>query len=264
MRSFDNTVGLLVAVALHGVLAMALLGMKATFPQPTDRRRLTITLEPASERARPMYLIASLPLPASEQPQPLEPVPPTDNSGRQPSVLDDNTRRELEAERDELRKRLRETRELALLPLPEAKGVAVTEQAGTTERPDAGPVGTIRELDLTGWPQAIVDRVMARYRLRVTEKVVTGASNQNFLSSAATSKDNRYYASRDNQPGLYQVFELSRDAVAVMSRLEEQEIRRRNLDIERTRVTRVKFGIVESGTGEYDLGIVSFEAAAVP
>ena len=63
-----------------------------------------------------------------------------------------------------------------------------------------------------------------------------------------------------SSPGVYEVFELSPEAVAHMSRLEESEIRRRNLDLEKTKVTRVVFGIVPTSGGDYDLGLLEFEA----
>jgi hypothetical protein len=94
-------------------------------------------------------------------------------------------------------------------------------------------------------------------------KMVPAGSNQEFLSSAADGTGDRYYADRNRRAGYGEVFELSRDSVAVMSRLEEEEIRRRKMDLARTRVTRVKFGIVQQG-GKYDIGVTEFHAEAIP
>jgi hypothetical protein len=115
----------------------------------------------------------------------------------------------------------------------------------------------VRDLNLQGQPPAVVDEIMQRYRLRVSERFVRAGSAQTYLSSAGTGRDH-FTASPFTEAGIYQVFELSRDAVAAMSRLEEDELRRRGLKPETTRVTTVRFGIVRLPSGGYDLGVTDF------
>lgn len=177
--------------------------------------------------------------------------------------LDEQTLRELEREREELVAGLQKERELATAITERVSG-----QAARDRRPEKLPaqgahgaisLGTVRELSLDGFPEPIVQEIMARYDLRVVEKAVGGGTNQNFLSSASTAAGGRFLADRGGVPGIYQVFVLSPKAVAAMSRLEEEEIRRRGMDPMRTRVARVKFGIV-GHPPETDLGVLIFEA----
>ncbi len=163
--------------------------------------------------------------------------------------------RELAEERERLKAELDRARaEVAGVPPPVAPPIPASE----ISPPRQGSLGTIRELDLAGPPETVVKDIMSRYRLKVTVKAVPGGSNQSFLSSAASQSGDRFFADRRSPAGIYQVFELSKLAVAKMSRLEEQEILRRGLKPETANVRRVKYGIVETADG-HDLGVTEFE-----
>jgi hypothetical protein len=121
----------------------------------------------------------------------------------------------------------------------------------------------VRELDLSGWPQDVVAQVMERYGLRVEKRFVTSFTRNTFVSQATLEGDHYYSVNGKVQPGLYDVFELTPRAIARMSALEEEELRRRGLEPGRCIVRHVVFGIRQSGDG-YDLGVLAMEATPVP
>lgn len=206
-----------------------------------------------------MIIMAALPEPPAPEPTP---GPAT------PTVTDEQTLRELAEERTRLREELQLARDpanLPALPPPPAGDVGIASSSPPPDAPGPprkGNLGTIRELKLQGYPDHVVGEIMLRYRLQVKMKVVQGGTNQSFLSSASSNSGDTFLADRNSPPGLYQVFELSTDAVAKMSRLEEQAIRERGLEPAATHVKRIKFGIVQRGNG-YDLGVLEFEADPV-
>src|SRR5690606_20301382 len=100
-----------------------------------------------------------------------------------------------------------------------------------------GPEGAIRELDMEGFPQKVMDQVMKRYGLRVVQRELkAGFAGQNFLSSASRGGTDKYFGGMIAQPGVYEVFQLSRQSVAHMSRLEEAAIKERGMNPLQTRV----------------------------
>ena len=170
--------------------------------------------------------------------------------------------KELAEERERLRMEIAQAKQAAgAIAMP---AMAIPKPAA--ERPSnssAGKagMGTVRRLDLSGFPQAVVDDIMLRYKLRVTQKLLQGGrTTQNFLSSAQSGAGNRFYASSTEFPaGLYQVFELSPAVVARLSEAEEEEIKRRGWSSQQTRVKFVRFGIVRATDG-YDLGVLEMDA----
>lgn len=275
------------AVAVHLVAAACLAIPRGTFPQPTRNPSLVLLLDNPRELPDDrVYMVASLPQNVTESPalpqeitraeapageaaakptptpaQTPEPTPPPPEPPPTPPPPGDREQlmQELAAEREQLRAKLQQQRELAAAMTPSPPPpVARNPESG-----DSG-VGTIRSLDFEGWPKNVVDEMMARYDLRVTQRRVSSGSNQSFLSSAANERGDRFYADRNSRPGVYQVFELSRKCVATMSRLEEAEIKRRGWKPERTRVKEVRFGIVEQEPGKYDIGIIKIVAEELP
>jgi hypothetical protein len=174
--------------------------------------------------------------------------------------------RELAEEREKLREELRQARSddaLPQLPSPPTGEPGLPSNTPPPPSPPRqGSMSTIRELSMEGYPDQVVQTIMQRYRLRVTIKMIQGGTNQKFLSSAANNSGDHFYANAGGAPGLYQVFELSTDAVAKMSHLEEEAIRERGMEPAVTHVKRIKFGIVQTKDG-YDLGVLEFEAEPV-
>jgi hypothetical protein len=224
---------------------------------------VVLQLDPPGEGRVPMMLFANLPVPVAPSPAPsATPIPGPAAIAPEPGPLDDDTRRELAEERRQLAALIEREKDQVASAIEES---TLRSQAGNPPPPHnaRGGIGTVRELDLSGRSQAVIDLIMTRYGLSIEQRYLTGPSNQTFLSSAATSQGGKYFASRDSRPGVYEVFELSRRAVAKMSKLEEEEIRRRGLELDRTCVTGVRFGIVEIRPGEFDLGILDFQAEPV-
>lgn len=115
--------------------------------------------------------------------------------------------------------------------------------------------GALRTLDFKGFPQDVIDEIMKRYDIRIEQKYVGPNTNPSFLSYAET-QGGVYLNSQG--PGYFEVFVLSREAMAKMSQLEMHELQKRNLDPEHTTVVRVVFGILRTNEG-HDLGIIDFE-----
>lgn len=287
-KARDGRTAWALAFLLHMALAVALLLVRGTWapvaPISEGSPRVSVRLVPPPEGLYGSMMAATAlpgvandtqdeqvqagggPVPDETLPPPRiddadSPVPPPPPPPEL-TQLDEQTLRELEREREELLASLEREKDLAA-----SIADRVVEQMTNhpAPRPAAGPaagvvqLGTVRELDLDGFAEPVVQEIMERYKLRVAEKEVAGGTTQNFLSSASTSDGGRFTADRRAAPGIYHVFLLSPKAVETMSRLEEAEIRRRGWDPMRTRVKRVKFGIV-GRPPEMDLGIVHFDA----
>jgi hypothetical protein len=271
------------AILLHLVAGGILLLARGEFPRPDGGQQLTIHLPIGTEQARPPeFLVASLPRSAAETPaagtgdlkkkerQSATPVPTPSVQTPAPVretpraiAREDEQLQQLAAEREQLKLQLEHEKQLAAAPLSVSNLPAPPEPQPNQLDADGG-LGTVRSLDFEGWPKKVVDEIMRRYDLHITHRKLMRGSNQNFLSSAANERGDKFYADRGTNPGVYEVFELSRRAIAKMSELEEQEIRKRGMNLQRTRVKEARFGIVETGAGEYDIGIVKFVASEVP
>lgn len=258
LRGISFAPVLALSAALHVAFA-AILSQVAVEPENDTRRpELLLHLSTPPETPKPPMLIMAA-LPETAPPPEVTPTPPVPT----PPTIDDATMRELAEERTRLREELRRARSPeSLPPPPEAPQPAQADNPAPQSPPRSGDLSTIRELNFEGYPDDAVALVMARYRMQVKMKVVQGGSNQSFLSSASSNRGDTFLADRNSPPGLYQVFELSRDAVNKMSSLEEQAIRSRGMDPERTHVKRIRFGVVQSDGG-YDLGVVELEAEPV-
>jgi hypothetical protein len=119
--------------------------------------------------------------------------------------------------------------------------------------------GAARRLVLSDYPQSIVDRILERYNIRISIRYISADKASTYLNLAETRKGTYY--SRPGS-GIYEVFQLSRKAVTKMVGLEIEEMKRRGLDPNRTRVIEVHFGIVKRGD-DYDLGIMKFKAEEI-
>jgi len=248
-----------VPLVLAVVVLAAAAGVLAVIPAPDPDTEeevatvLNLRLPLPQEKPLPMIIVEAEP----EEAPPPEPEPAARTQQATKPKLTAEQVDELAEERERLKEELeRARREVAGLPPPQAPPDAPPPPHASPPR--RGDIGTVRELDLGGQPDNVVQDIMTRYRLKVTIKQVPGGSNQSFLSSAAAPTGERFYADRRSPPGIYQVFELSKFAVAHMSRLEEAEIVRRGGNPETAVVRRVKFGIVDGGGG-YDLGVKEIE-----
>ncbi|MCX7625169.1 MAG: hypothetical protein N2Z21_03025 [Candidatus Sumerlaeaceae bacterium] len=122
----------------------------------------------------------------------------------------------------------------------------------------------VREIDLSGYPESTVEAVMARYGMRMERRYVNQFTPNTFVSTARVAGGKIFYSSGSSAPGIYDVFELTPRALAKMSTLEEEELRKRGLDPTRCLTSRVVFGIVPLSSGEYDLGVIKLEATPLP
>jgi hypothetical protein len=173
--------------------------------------------------------------------------------------LEDVTLQDLVSEREKLRRELRkldqQAVDMAQLPLPPPPP-AETPKAGT------GFAGTIRDLNLTGVPQADAQTVMGRYGMKMVLSTAPAGVTQSYLSGA-TGQDGQRFSARSlgrNEPTHALV--ITPTTIEQMARLERQELQKRGLDPSRTLVQRIVFGVVGSGNTA-DLGVVLFEAVPV-
>lgn len=259
--------------------------MELAAPAEADAGLMMPTGLPSPARRPDPASLVSFPPPIQPQRAKAMPTPQSAAAVPTPFALDAQSRAELERDqanaRAELERLHQEGQAAADRTLAQARNemrqsppAAEPDASDTAPRPNSSarsdkpapvPVGTVRELDLSGYPQGATDRVMQRYGLRITERAVAAGVPQTFLSSASSPDGGRFLSDRagaSNAPGIYHVFLLSAKSVAVMSQLEDAELAKRNLDPLRTRVTHVKFGLV-GPENDPDLGVILFEAEPV-
>jgi hypothetical protein len=252
------------------LIARTPVAFEAPDPEPEF---VVFALVPPAEGSTPLYMASSNPgvLPPTGQddlhdaevhqggqiPMPAE----TADS----SITDSKLAEILEQEREALQQELDQMTQLAAAaPLPKVPLPMPPPSNGSRGSTDRGPEGAVRELDLDGYPQSVVDDIMKRYKLKVvTRKIEGGRRGQNFLSSASRGSTERYFGGLEVPAGIYEIFQLSRESVALMSRLEEEALMEEGLEPLKSRVIRIVFGIVEDGKGGYVLGVKSLEAEAV-
>lgn len=201
------------------------------------------------ERTRPSQIVGELfPLPPT-----VTPPPPSDENAEK--IME-----ELAKDEEELLSLIEKTKQGIAEEIQNLGKSAVPPLSG--ELPQGGRV--VRELDLSGHPESTVQTVMARYGMRMERRYVSQFTPNTFISRARVSGSRLYYSSGEAQPGIYDVFELTPRAVAKMSVLEEEELRKRGFDPTRCLTSRVVFGIIRTPSGEYDLGVVELEAKPLP
>jgi hypothetical protein len=187
------------------------------------------------------------------------------NLGGANPVTDAELAEVLAADREALQAELDKMTQTAMAaPVPAVVTPLSSLASGVLGAADKGPEGAVRELNLEGFPAKVVDDIMKRYKLQVVVKEITGGrQGQSFLSAASRGPGEHYFGGATAAAGVYEVFQLNRDTVALMSRLEEKAIRERGMEPLQTRVIRIVFGIVETPKGGYELGVKSLEAEKV-
>lgn len=124
-----------------------------------------------------------------------------------------------------------------------------------------GSKGAERQLEMEGFSPEITNQIMNRYDMRIETKRMKG-STQNFLSSASGSSGT-YFTGSEVPDGIYEVWQLSRKAVSKMAHLEEEAIKAKGMNPEKTRVKKIVYGIVRTSDGGHDLGVTYFDAEPI-
>ncbi len=220
-------------------------GCKQT-PAPSERASPGPII--STENRGPLFITGELELP-------FPPPSPTPEPTVPPDVME-----ELRADRESLQAQAEQIKH------------AIGQEIENTAReqlppPTAEPppnAAVIREINFEGWPKQVVDEVMAKYGMRIEERFVTQFSRNTFVGHAAVASDHYYSVQGNLKPGIYKIFELSPRAVARLAALEEEELRRRGMNPEKTFVRRVVFGIQKVGQNVYDLGISEMDAQPLP
>jgi hypothetical protein len=200
------------------------------------------------ERRTPLQVHGELPTPTPE-------ASPTPTSGIDPAAEEELRRdeQELQWSIDQIKNNVAQQIADLAASMPPPQGLSL---------PNSPQV--IRELDFSHYPPHVVEAVMARYGMRVERRYVSRFSPNTFISRARVAGEKYFYSSAGGSPGIYEVFELTPRALEKMSTLEEEELRRRGFDPARCITKRVVFGLVETPTGQYDLGVLDLEAIALP
>ena len=265
-RWVENHAGMLVSFFLHlMIFSFLFTAMYPAVEEPRQPERIHMILQPVMpEQAIPVPVVAPPPdiIPEAAATSPEKSM---ENSDAVPEAISESPGKAMESMKLEQELSVEHKRLIAeLADLNKVKKdmrMALHTQAALSEvqrgkyAVEGAASGAVRTLDFKGFPQAIVDEIMARYDIRIEQKFVGANKNPSFLSYAET-QGGVYLNSQG--PGYFEVFVLSREAMSKMSQLEMEELRKRNLDPERTTVVRVVFGIIQTKEG-HDLGIVDFE-----
>lgn len=169
----------------------------------------------------------------------------------------------LAADREALEAELERMSQVGMDVTPGELGeVVVPGRSGA--KSGGGPEGAVRELNLEGFPDNVVEDIMRRYKLQVVlREYRQGGRGASFLSSASRGPGERFFGGLSVPPGVYEVFQLNQETVGLMSQLEEKAIRERGLEPLKSRVIHIVFGIVNSPAGGYELGVQSLEVEKV-
>ncbi len=265
------------AIAAHGALAFLLLLARA--PEPASAAnagpagQLFFRLVPPPEGKATQFMVSTNPTALPPQGQDSLPDGELAKGGdldmpaetAEAEISDSELSEILAKDREALRAELNQLTKIALAePLPKVPLPMPPPNAGNNGGSTRGPEGAVRELDLDGYPEAVVEDIMQRYKLKVvTRHIDGGGRGQNFLSSASRGENERYFGGGPVPSGVYEIFQLSRDSVAVMSRLEEDALKKRGMEPLKSRVVKIVFGIVKEGKEKYVLGVKSLEAEVV-
>lgn len=267
----ERHAGLLVSIFFHLVIFSFLI---TRTPLPVKEepkfKRLNLLLQPivkveeklplpVIKEPPPLFQPAAATSPQPEEKTPQEDLLPPPNKEKTQEIPEDITlvTEQLQIERKKLLAELKELEEEKknLRAKLDASSLKVAAQPGKYSSAGAAK-GAVRTLRFKGYPQEIVEEIMRRYEITIKQRFVGPGPQASFLSYAET--DNGVYVNRQGR-GFYEVFELSRKAMAKMSQLELQELIKRGYDIDHTAIVRAEFGIVQKN-GEYDLGILELEA----
>ncbi len=125
---------------------------------------------------------------------------------------------------------------------------------------DGGTHGAIRLLKLDGFPDHVVEDVLARYRITFERRHASPSAGRGFLNAAQTQSGTFRNVQRE---GIYDVLVLSTYAMTYMASREIEALQRKGYDPATTRVRKIVFGIVMNSEDEYDLGVVDLEVERV-
>jgi len=196
------------------------------------------------------------------EPTPPEPTPvPATTAEEKPAKtpLDPQTIEQFRAQQEKIQQDL-EARKSRVMT--QVSGFAPAQGPGV-KRPysSAGSDrGVIRELDISKFPVEMQERFKARYGITIQVRRVEGGSPQSYVNAVTT--DHGTYLSSGGS-GVFEVMTLSKKVLARIAELEEQELRKRNLDPLRSRVIEVVFGLREDDRGLVDLVITRFRAEPI-
>jgi hypothetical protein len=160
-----------------------------------------------------------------------------------------------ELERDEQEHQMRKSKIM----------VEVAEEAAKApglERPFASEglaKGVVRRIDIASYPHEVQERFMRRYGITVRRKFVPAGARQSYVNAVSTERGT--YENRGSS-GYYEVMTLSKDVLRRMAELEQEELLKRKLALDRSQVREIVFGLREI-EGQIDLVVTRFSAVEI-
>jgi len=268
----ENHAGILVSIFFHlAIFSFLLTHVYQPIKEPVRLNKLNILLQPVLKQpnlrqsAQPSpqtsfpKAAATVPHP-SEQVKPEEIKPSGEESPRETTAQDSSVNEHLSIERHKLMAELKELEQTRQRIRSQLDARLLQAKAHQGKYASIGVArGPVRTINFKGYPRSVVEKIMKRYGISIEQKFVGPGEPSIFVSYAET--DNGVYVNRQGS-GFYEVFELSRTALAAMCKLEQEELIRRGYDLNHTTVVKTVFGIVEKD-GEYDLGVIELEAKQI-
>jgi len=123
---------------------------------------------------------------------------------------------------------------------------------------DGGLKGVIRTLDVSGFDEAEVQRVLAQqYGITIETKRVKPQAGRNFLNAAKTA-DGLFTTAAEE--GVYDVFLLSGKARSIMASMEVTEMQNQGYDPSVTRIREIEFGMIrDEKTNQLRLAVTNLK-----
>ncbi len=123
---------------------------------------------------------------------------------------------------------------------------------------DGGLKGVIRTLDVSGFEEAEVQRVLAQqYGITIETKRVKPQAGRNFLNAAKTA-DGLFTTAAEE--GVYDVFLLSSKARSIMASMEITEMQNQGYDPTVTRIREIEFGMIrDEKTNQLRLAVTNLK-----
>jgi len=194
--------------------------------------------------------------PPSVEPLPASPAP----SETQVPLIDPEIIEKLRQESEQEKERSAQEVAEVLDDLAEVTEKAKSEGVPAGFDSDGVAKGTVRQLDIEQYPKDWQRAFLARYRIKIEIKFVDGRGQSSYLNAVRTDKGT--YVNRGGA-GNFEVMTLSLEVLRKMAQLESEELRKRKLDPNRTRIAEVVFGLRESAAGQIDLVVTRFRAEAI-
>ena len=261
----ENRAGIVLSLIFHAFLFIILYSTSGMNVSPPSARKITIRLNPAPSVPEPQVVMpppqdvvaTHKNAPVNDQPSTVKPPAPEPTKApvSKPSPDKDYShavrkiQERLDQEERQIAGSMIDIRAEIEKRASDLKGVEADFESEGTDQ------GTIRIFDTGDVSKSQASRVLNTYGIRITRKFISGEGSLRYLNQAKL-QDKTFFSKEG--AGYYEVFEIPPRALKKLTSLERDEMIRRGLDPDSTRVVKIVFGIVKNDN-EYDLGVKEFE-----